>query len=66
MVREVNQNLQLNGKGERTQEAYTRTIRMLVEFYHKTPDLITEENLQHYFLHRRSRPVVTSHFTDLL
>ncbi|MGH8532128.1 MAG: tyrosine-type recombinase/integrase [Gammaproteobacteria bacterium] len=46
--------LQLNGKGERTQEAYTRSVRMLVEFYHKTPDLITEEELQHYFLHRRN------------
>ncbi|MGH8538238.1 MAG: site-specific integrase [Gammaproteobacteria bacterium] len=46
--------LQLNGKGERTQEAYTRSVRMLVEFYHKTRDLITEEELQHYFLHRRN------------
>jgi integrase/recombinase XerD len=46
--------LQLNGKGERTQEAYTRAVRMLVEFYHQTPDLITEEELQHYFLHRRN------------
>jgi integrase/recombinase XerD len=48
------QALQLNGKGERTQEAYTRAVRMLVEFYHQTPDLITEEELQHYFLHRRN------------
>ena len=34
--------LQLNGKGERTQEAYTRAVRMLTEFYGKTPDRITE------------------------
>jgi len=46
--------LQLNGKGERTQEAYTRAVRMLVEFYHKTPETLTEEELQHYFLHRRN------------
>ena len=46
--------LQLAGKGERTQDAYTRTVRMLVEFYHKTPDQITEDELQHYLLHRRN------------
>ena len=46
--------LQLNGKGDRTQEAYARALRMLVEFYGKSPDLITEEELQNYFLHRRN------------
>src|SRR2546426_12579964 len=30
--------LQLNGKGERTQEAYTRAVRMLSTFYSKPPD----------------------------
>ncbi|MBM4332838.1 MAG: hypothetical protein FJ117_16765 [Deltaproteobacteria bacterium] len=42
--------LQLNGKGESTQEAYARALRMLVEFYGKSPDLISEEELQDYFL----------------
>lgn len=46
--------LQLNGKGERTQEAYTRAVRMLTEFYDTTPDRITEEELQDYFLHRKN------------
>ena len=46
--------LQLNGKGERTQQAYTRALRMLTDFYSKTPDLITEEQLQDYFLHRKN------------
>ena len=31
--------LQLNGKGEPTQKAYTRAVRMLSQFYDKTPDL---------------------------
>ena len=31
--------LQLNGKGEPTQKAYTRALRMLCGFYNKTPDL---------------------------
>jgi integrase/recombinase XerD len=46
--------LQLNGKGERTQQAYTRAVRMLSEFYDKTPDLVSEQELQDYFLHRKN------------
>ena len=46
--------LQLNGKGEPTQKAYTRAVRMLSEFYHKTPDLVSEAELQEYFLHRKN------------
>ena len=44
--------LQLSGKGVRTQQMYTRSVRKLVEFYEKTPDAITETELQDYFLHR--------------
>ena len=46
--------LQLNGKGEPTQRAYTRAVRMLSEFYNKTPDLVSEPELQEYFLHRKN------------
>lgn len=46
--------LQLNGLGERTQEAYVRAVRMLCQFYDKTPDLVSEAELQHYFLHRKN------------
>ena len=38
--------LQLNGKGERTQEAYTRAVRMLSTFYSKPPDEIAETELE--------------------
>ena len=48
------QALQLNGKGERTQEAYARAVRMLIEFQHQAPDEITADALQAYFLHRRN------------
>jgi site-specific recombinase XerD len=44
--------LQLSGKGDKTQQMYTRSVRKLVEFYEKTPDAITETELQDYFLHR--------------
>jgi len=46
--------LQLNGKGERTQQAYARSVRMLSQFYGKTPDLVSEPELQEYFLHRKN------------
>ena len=46
--------LQLNGLSEKTQLHYARAIRQLVEFYDKAPELITEDELQKYFLHRRN------------
>ncbi len=42
--------LQLRGLSERTQEAYVRAVRQLAAHYHKSPDLITEEELRQYFL----------------
>ena len=46
--------LPLNGKGERTQEAYTRAVRILSTFYSKPPDEITEPELEAYVLRRRN------------
>jgi hypothetical protein len=46
--------LQLNGKRERPQQAYTRSVRMLSEFYGKPSALISEPELQEYFLHRKN------------
>lgn len=46
--------LQLAGMSERTQQCYTRSVRMLADFYSKTPDQVTESQLQDYFLHRRN------------
>src|SRR5919198_5227349 len=46
--------LQLSGKGERTQQSYVREVRLLAQFYHKSPDRISEPELQHYFLHRKN------------
>ena len=45
--------LQLNGR-ERTQQAYTRSVRMLSQFYDKTPDLVSEQELQDDFLQRKN------------
>ena len=46
--------LQINGKSERTQEAYTRAVRQLREHYKKDLALITERELEDYFLFRRN------------
>jgi site-specific recombinase XerD len=46
--------LQLSGKGERTQASYIREVRLLAQFYHTSPDRISEPELQHYFLHRKN------------
>jgi len=46
--------LQLRGLSERTQESYVRAVRQLAEHYHKSPDLISEEELRQYFLHLKN------------
>ena len=46
--------LQINGKGERTQQAYTRAVHQLETHYKKDPALITEDELEEYFLYRRT------------
>ena len=43
--------LQLRGLSERTQEAYVRAVRQLAKHYHKSPALITGEELRQYFLY---------------
>lgn len=46
--------LKLNGKAERTQEAYARHVRKLIEFHNgKEPDQISEDELKQYFIHRQ-------------
>ena len=46
--------LTLAGKGERTVEAYTRALRMLVTHCGKDPCEISQADLEAYFLHRRN------------
>ena len=46
--------LQLAGLANSSGAAYTRMLRQLVDFYGKTPDLVSEEELQDYLLHCRN------------
>ena len=43
--------MQLSGFSERTQESYLRAVRQLENFWGKSPELITEEEVRQYFLH---------------
>jgi hypothetical protein len=56
--------LQLRGFSERTQEAYLRAVRQLAQHYHKSPALVSEEELRQYFLYiknvkKYARPTTT-------
>lgn len=44
------ESLQLFGLSQRTQQSYLRAVRQLAEHFHKSPDLITEQELRDYFL----------------
>ncbi|OQX13644.1 MAG: hypothetical protein BWK76_15870 [Desulfobulbaceae bacterium A2] len=46
--------MQLAGYAERSQECYLRALRMLTEFFNRTSELIDEEELQDYLMHRRN------------
>lgn len=45
------EDMQLRGLAEKTQDAYLRAVRQLAEYYNKSPDQISEEELRQYFLH---------------
>ncbi len=48
------EDLQLRGLSPKTQDSYLRAVRQLAEHYHKSPDLITEEELRLYFLYLKN------------
>lgn len=43
--------LRVAGMCDRTQDTYVRAMRKLTEFYNKTPDKISEQELIDYFIH---------------
>jgi site-specific recombinase XerD len=58
------ESLRLRGFSSRTQEAYVGAVRQLADHCHKSPDLISEEELGQYFLHiknvkKYARPTTT-------
>src|SRR5919197_1832405 len=49
--RRMLEDMQLRGLAPKTQQAYIRAVRQLAEYYDKSPDQITEEELRLYFLY---------------
>lgn len=45
------EDMQLHGLSIRTQEVYVAAVRQLAEYYGKSPDQISEEELRQYFLY---------------
>src|SRR5688572_8476915 len=43
--------MQLHGFSPKTQSCYVGAVRFFGQVYHKSPDLVTEEELRRYFLH---------------
>ena len=49
--RRMLEDMQLRGLAPATQQAYLRAVQQLAEYYDKSPDQITEEELRQYFLY---------------
>jgi site-specific recombinase XerD len=45
------EDMQLHGLSENTKKAYVRSVQKLAEYYQRSPDQITEEELREYFLY---------------
>jgi hypothetical protein len=45
------EDLQLQGKSQRTQQAYVRMVRLLAEYFNTPPDQFTEDQIRQYFLY---------------
>ena len=48
------EDMQLRGLAKGTQAMYVASVRQLAEYYGKSPDLITEEELRQYFLYLKN------------
>ena len=49
--RRMKEDLQLAGYSLRTQKSYIDTVRVLANYYHRSPDQITEDEIRRFFLH---------------
>jgi site-specific recombinase XerD len=50
----MQQDLQLAGLSERTQEAYLRAVRQLADHFHTPPDRLGEQQVRDYLLHLKN------------
>src|SRR5437773_7404154 len=50
----MREDMQLRGLAERTQESYLGAVQQLALHFHRSPDLLTEDELRQYFLYLRN------------
>ncbi len=55
LFRQMRDNLILSGRSESTQWAYLRQVKYLSHFYDKSPDLITEDEIRRFLIHRQTK-----------
>lgn len=48
------EDMQLHSFADRTQDSYLRAVRQLAEYFNKSPDQISEEELRQYFLYLKN------------
>lgn len=48
------EDMQLRGLSEKMQQAYVGAVKQLAEYYHKSPDQISDEELRQYFLYLKN------------
>lgn len=49
--RRMLEDLQLAGYSPRTVESYIDTVRVLAQYYRRSPDLLSEEEVRQFFIH---------------
>lgn len=61
------EDMQLHGFAAKTQDAYVRAVKQMAEYYHQSPELISEEQLRQYLLYlQNEKHVAASTFTIAL
>ena len=59
------QSMKLAGLAPRTQETYIHSVKRLAEFYHLSPEKITEKEVQAFFLNLLEIPVAKGTFKTI-
>ena len=57
--------MKLAGLAPRTQETYIHSVKRLSEYYHRSPEKITEKEVQAFFLNLLEIPVAKGTFKTL-
>lgn len=60
IAQRMKDDLQLNGRGERTQQSYLRMLRKFTEFLKHQPDTATEDDLRNYLLFIKNQKLWSS------